>query len=228
MRGPANEPIRVLLIQICPIVRAGLRLLLESQRNVRLVGEAPTCREAIAIAAEVAPDVILLDATLPVESAIEQLPALAASARGAWVIILLGREDPALEQRLVRLGAAGIVRKDQPSAMLFQALAKVAQGEVWLDRALVAQVLSERARGGGAPGVDPEAAKIATLTPREREVIAWVCAGLKSKAIAARLSVSTTTVRHHLTAIFNKLGVTDRVALVLYAYRYGLAHLPRE
>ncbi len=134
---------QILLIQGCPIVRTALRRLLEQQPGLVVSGEAPDCQAAIPIAAQRCPDLILLDATFPTDSQLDQLPAVRAAAPAARVLALLGRDDPALEQQLVRLGAVGIIRKDHPSTVLFKALEKVAAGEAWLDRRLLATMLRE-------------------------------------------------------------------------------------
>jgi two-component system, NarL family, nitrate/nitrite response regulator NarL len=222
--GPNS--LQVLLIQVCPIVRTALRALLERHPGLVVTGEAPTCQAAIPIAAQLPPDVILLDATLPAESQLDQLPALRAAAPEARVLVLLGRDDPQLQQQLVRLGVVGVIWKDQPITVLFKALEKVAAGEAWLERGLLATLLRELAPGLPALTPDPEGAKIARLTAREREVIALVGTGLKNKAIAECLGLRESTVRGYLASIFDKLGVSDRVALVIYAYRHGLAQLP--
>ncbi len=217
--------LQILLIPGCPIVRAALRALLEHQPGLVITGEAPDCQAAIEIAAQLCPDLILLDATFPTDSQLEQLPAEHAAAPAARVLALLGRDDPALEQQLVRLGAVGIIRKDQPLPVLFKALEKVAAGEAWLDRSLLASMRRE-AHGQAGRAPDPEGAKIAQLTARQREVIALVSAGLTNKAIAERLGLRESTVRGYFGASCATLGVSDRVALVIYAYRYGLAKLP--
>src|SRR5262249_19057178 len=130
-----------------------------------------------------------------------------------------------IHRRAVRLGAMGLVTKDESTEVLLQAIAKVHAGEVWLDRTLLASVLGEITRSGKAQPVDPEALKIATLTAREREIITLVGQGYRNRHVADRLCIAEATVRHHLTSIFAKLQVTDRLELVIYAYRHGLTHM---
>jgi DNA-binding NarL/FixJ family response regulator len=120
----------------------------------------------------------------------------------------------------------GLVLKEQAVEVLVQAVKKVHAGEAWLDPALVASVLTEMSVAVGQEA-GPEAARIARLTAREREVIALVVEGLKNSQIAERLSISRVTVSHHLTSIFHKLGVANRLELVTYAYRHGLTKPPR-
>ena len=113
--------------------------------------------------------------------------------------------------------------------MLIQAIEKVQAGQVWLEPSIVARVLAEmsKQRAVGEEPIDSQATRIARLTAREREIIALIGAGLYNKQIAERLSISEATVSHHLTSIFAKLGLANRFDLVVYAYRYGLAHPPQ-
>jgi DNA-binding NarL/FixJ family response regulator len=121
----------------------------------------------------------------------------------------------------------GLVSKEKAAEDLIKAARSVHAGEAWLDPAVVAGVLNEVSAAAKSKKVDPDARKIATLTKREREVVELVSQGIKSKEVAERLFISETTVRHHLTSIFEKLEVTDRVELMIFAYRHGLAKPPR-
>jgi two-component system nitrate/nitrite response regulator NarL len=225
MPTPSINRIRVLLIDDHVVMRTGLRLVIESQPGLLVVGEARNRAEALQIAEREQPDIILLDLDLGDESGLAFLPDLLDTAPGARVIVLTGIDDVQEYRRAVRLGALGLVLKEQALGVLVQAIEKVHAGEAWLDSALVASILAEAARERSR-AADPEADKIATLTTREREVIVLVCEGLKNKQIAARLFISETTVGHHLTSIFSKLGVATRLELVTYAYRHGLAQPP--
>ena len=142
-------------------------------------------------------------------------------------MILTGVNDPVLHRKAVRLGAKGLVLKDTPIEVLTKAIEKVYAGEVWLDRTTTATVLEELSRKKDAQQLDPEEVKIDALTQREREVINAVGEGLKNKQIGERLFISDVTVRHHLTSVYGKLGVTDRLELVIYAYRHGLVPIPQ-
>ncbi len=218
-------PIRVLIVDDHAVMRMGLRLLLEGQPDLLVVGEAATGAEALAAATCVDPDVIMLDLDLGGESAIDSLPALRAAAPRARVLILTGVRDPALHRQAVRSGAMGLLRKETAAGVLLQAIRKVKAGEVWLEPTMMATILDEIQSASMAPPRDPEAAKITTLTARERDVIALIGEGLKNRDIATRLHISETTVRHYLTGIFAKLEVTDRLGLVVYSYRHGLVTL---
>jgi DNA-binding NarL/FixJ family response regulator len=215
-----------LLIDDHVIVRAGLRMLIESHEGMSVVGEAATRVDALAIAAREKPDIILLDLDLGEERGLAFLRELLGAASGARVIILTGVRDLQMHRRAVHLGAMGLVLKDKAAEVLINAIQKVQAGEVWLDRSLTASVLSEMSKSEEKLGVDPDAWRISTLTEREREVIKLVCQGLKNNQIAERLFISQATVRNHLTSILSKLEVSDRFELALFAYRNHLAKLP--
>lgn len=227
MSTTLSSAIGVLIVDDHAFLRMGLRLFLESQPELAVVGEAATCTEALAIAASAQPDVIVLDLDFNGESAIDGIPDLLAIAPEARVLILTGVRDPNLHRQAVHLGAVGLVLKENAAEVLLQAIKKVHAGEVWLEGRMMANVLNEMRRSRTAQKADPEVAKIATLTARERDVIALIGEGLKNRQIAERLGISETTVRHHMNAIFNKLEVTDRLELVVYAYRHGLVTLSR-
>ena len=226
MATPATKPIRILLIDDHAVVRSGLRLLIETQPGLEVVGEAGNRDDALAIAASELPDIILLDIDLNGVNSLDFFPELLAAAPEARIIILTGVYDLEAHHRAVRLGAVGLVMKEKAQEIVIKAIKKVHAGEIWLDRLLMGNVLATIARSNEAKKTDPEAAKIATLTEREREIIVLNGEGLKNKEIADRLFISESTVRHHLTSIFDKLGVADRLELIFYAYRYGLAKPP--
>ncbi len=227
MVTPAAKPIRILLVDDHVVVRAGLRLIIQSRAGMAIVGEAGNRNDALALAASEQPDIVLLDLDLGGDSGVSLIAELIAAAAEARIIILTGLRDPAAHQKSVLLGAMGIVKKEKAAEVLISAIERVYAGEAWLDPSLMAGVLTEMARSTKGKKTDLEADKIAALTNREREVIALIGEGIKNKEIAARLFISETTVRHHLTSIFDKLGVADRVELLIYAYRHGLASPPR-
>lgn len=222
-----SKTVRIMLVDDHTVVRAGLRMLIESRPGLHVVGEAATTSEALTVAAQAQPDIILLDLDLGGDSGLDILPELFTTAKQARVLMLTGVRDPEEHHRAVRLGAMGVVVKEKAADDLLKAIEKVHAGEVWLDGALMARVLGRSGPVGEMTPVNPETARINSLTEREREVIALICEGLQNKLIGERLFISETTVRHHLTSIFDKLGVTNRLELVIYAYRHGLAKLPR-
>ena len=226
MSMPPPQSVRVLIVDDHGIMRAGLRMLLESQTGITVVGEASTCTDALALATGTQPDVIVLDLDLGGENAVESIPTLLRTAPDTRVLVLTGVRDPEVHRQAIRHGAIGLVLKGKAVETLLQAITKVRAGEVWLEPAMIARVLGDLTRPQPFPQASAEATKIARLTEREREVITLIGEGLRNKHIAARLYISEATVRHHLTAIFAKLDVSDRFELAIYAYQHGLAKPP--
>ncbi|HET9221011.1 MAG TPA: response regulator transcription factor [Roseiflexaceae bacterium] len=218
--------IRVLIVDDHVVVRAGLRLLIESRPGLVVVGEAANQADALLLAAREQPDIILLDLALGAESGRDMLSDLRSTASESRVLVLTGVRDPAEHRQAIRQGALGLVLKEQAPEVLLKAIEKVYAGEVWLDRSMLASVLGEMVVGG-AQRPSTEATRIAMLTDREREVIALVGEGLKNKQIGDRLSITETTVRHHLTSIFAKFGVESRLEMVIFAHRHGLTKWSR-
>ncbi len=226
MSLPPPQSVRVLIVDDHGIMRAGLRMLLESQPGITVVGEASTCADALALATGTQPDVIVLDLDLGGENAVESIPTLLRTAPETRILVLTGVRDPEIHRQAIRHGALGLVVKEKAVETLLQAITKVRAGEVWLEPAMIARVLGDLTRSQSSPQASVDATKIARLTEREREVITLVGEGLRNKHIAARLYISEATVRHHLTAIFAKLGISDRFELAIYAYQHGLATPP--
>jgi len=216
-----TRPVKILMVDDHASIRGGLRLLLESQDNFEVVGEASNKEEARVIFAREKPGLVLLDLDLRGESGLDLIEEFAV--KGARVLVLTGVIEEEQHRLCLRLGAMGLVEKKQAPNVLLKAIEKVNQGEIWFDRTLMSDVLSSVLKQKDEKEGDPEAAKITSLTDRELQVIALVREGRKNKQIAERLFISDTTVRHHLTSIFSKLGVSDRLELVIYSYKYGLA-----
>ncbi len=221
------DQIRVVLIDDQLLFRTGIKSLLCNRGRIALVGEAGNRAEALAVVQREKPDIILLDHMLKGESGLEFVPNLMAAAENARILILSETRDSELPRQAVQLGARGVVSKDSSFEILAKAIERVHEGEMWLDRSMTAAVLEDLARRRDSRKLDTEEAKIASLTSREREVIKAVGEGLKNKQIGERLFISDVTVHHHLTSIYSKLDVSDRLELVIYAYRHGLVPIPR-
>lgn len=236
--GEVASPIRVLLADDHMVIREMLRLLFSQQEHIQLVGEAESCRDLLDCAALQQPDIIVLDAMLSDGNSIECIPQLKTVAPNAKIIMFSGTEDEVLLRRAVVAGALGWVRKTTSIEVLLRAIACVQSGEIWLERALVAQVLGEMVQHSAVlaeenshktsapvpatPFSEQDAARIAALTLREREIIELIGQGLKNKQIAARLFLSEKTVHSHLASIFQKLELSDRLGLAVFAHRNGL------
>ncbi|HEX4946454.1 MAG TPA: response regulator transcription factor [Blastocatellia bacterium] len=214
--------IKVMLIDDHAIVRAGLCMLVESHPNLKVVAQAGNRTEAQNYVTQTQPDIILLDLDLGAENGLDLLPELLCASPRSRILILTGMKDMETSLQAVRLGAMGIITKDQAGKNLLQAIHKISAGEAWLDGTITARVLTHLVQPTALSALDPEVAKIAALTQRERQIIQLVCEGLKNKLIADRLRMSEGTVRNHLTIIYEKLGVKDRFGLIVFAGRQGL------
>jgi two-component system nitrate/nitrite response regulator NarL len=207
-------PIQVLIVEDHLIMSTALRLLLNSQANLCVIGEASNRGAACELATRIAPDIVLLDLFLSDGESLPLIPALLDVAPQARIVILTGAPDIALHRRALTLGATGIVLKEQPAEVLLSAIERVYSGEIWIDRSLLAELMN--------PASPPVSGPIASLTPREREIIGAVGIGLRNKQIAERFFISERTVHNHLASIFRKLDVGDRLELALYASSHGL------
>jgi DNA-binding NarL/FixJ family response regulator len=221
-----NENIRIVMIDDHAVLRMGLKMLVESKPGFEVVGETGSPTEATAIVTQAQPDVVLLDLDLGSASGIELIPRIRSMAPKAKIIILTGLRDTDLHMRAVRLGAMGLVLKDKADEYLLPAIERVNAGEVWLPRAVIGTVFAELLDDNSPAEADPDAERIESLTAREREVIVLLSEGLRNKQIGERLFISETTVRHHLSSVFAKLGVSSRFELIMYAQRRGLTEPP--
>jgi two-component system, NarL family, nitrate/nitrite response regulator NarL len=221
----ATPTIKVLIVDDHAVVRAGLRMLIDQDGDMKVTGVAGNRSEALAAASSEPPDIIILDIVLGDDDGLSFLSELREVAGGARVLVLTGLRSLESQRKAMRAGAMGIVLKEHAAEVLIKAIKKVHEGEVWLDRLTMGSVLQDFTE---TKRPEPEKEKIATLTQREREVIGLVGEGLKNKQIASRLFISETTVTHHLSSIFSKLEVSDRLELIIYAFRHGLAKMPGQ
>ena len=199
--------ISVLIVDDHPVVRQGLRALLEVQDDMTVAGEAGDGPAAISLAESLRPDIVLLDLKLPGMDGVALLGPLRAA--GLRVLVLTSATEPSTAAAAVRAGAAGVVYKDIDPAALVRAIRSVHDGNVLLAPEAVGWLV----RGSRAD----------TLTAREREVLAGIADGKSNREIARMLRVSEKTVKAHVSAVLAKLGVQDRTQAALYAVRHGKA-----
>jgi DNA-binding NarL/FixJ family response regulator len=217
--------IRVALADDQQLVRAGLRVLLETEEGFAVVGEAGDGAAAVALVRETRPDVAVMDVRMPGVDGLTALetivadPSLAATA----VLVLTTFDLDEYVYRALRAGAAGFLLKDAEPADLVRAIALVARGDALLAPAVTRRLIAEFA-ARPAPVVEPT--RLDVLTPREREVLTLVGAGLTNDEIAARLVISAATARTHVGRLLTKLDARDRAALVVIAYESGVV-VPR-
>lgn len=215
--------IRILLVDDHKTMLWGLERLIQAEGAAfELVGSASDGPEATALCARLLPDIVLLDLDLKGSSSLDFLPALLANGKSR-VLILSANRDQATLAAAVKLGARGVVSKEAPTEDVLAAIRKVHGGELWLDQTLMQALLGQLV--APAPRIDPEAARIASLTAREREVIGMIVQGkgALNKELADRACISERTLRNHLTAIYQKLDVANRLELYVYATRHGLS-----
>jgi DNA-binding NarL/FixJ family response regulator len=209
--------ISVLIVDDHPVVRRGLRVLLEVQDGIEVAGEAGDGATALALAAELTPDVILLDLKLPGMDGLAVLAALKARAsatpgRGARVLVLTSVTEPASASLAVRSGAAGVLYKDVDPDALVRAIRSVHDGHLLLAPEAAGNLVRAGSGWGAVAGLD-------ALTSREREVLAEIAKGRSNREIARALTVSEKTVKAHVSAVLAKLGVQDRTQAALLAVR---------
>jgi DNA-binding NarL/FixJ family response regulator len=205
-----TPPISVLIVDDHPVVRRGLRVLLEVQDGIEVTGEAGDGATALALAAEHAPDVILLDLKLPGMDGIAVLGELRARDSAARVLVLTSATEPASASLAVRSGAAGVVYKDVDPDALVRAIRSVHDGNLLL----APEAADALARSAGL-----EVAGLGGLTVREREVLAEIAKGRSNREIARALGVAEKTVKAHVSSVLAKLGVQDRTQAALLAVR---------
>ena len=211
--------IRVVLVDDEGMVRAGLRMLLDHQPDVTVVGEAADGGEARAVVREAAPDVVLMDVRMPHMDGITAAKLILAESSVKVIILTTFDEDEAVAQAL-RAGVSGFLLKMAPPEQLVQAVRTVAAGHALLDPAVTLRVIESYA---AAPVRDPKAAALLeTLTPREVDVLRLVARGLSNAEIAAELFLGEATVKTYLSRLLMKLDVRDRVQAVAFAYESGL------
>lgn len=223
-----EKGIRVMLIDDHQTMLWGLTRLIQAEKpRMEMVGAARTCEEAVAMAAELRPDVILLDLDLGGKSALDILPALLSNRDSRVLILTGGREQSVLDLAILG-GARGVLRKEASAEQVLKAIEKVHQGELWLDHAALCRVFGEFMNPGASRSSDPEAERKASLTAREKKIVQTVVdeSGASNKAIAQRLFISEHTLRNHLTSIYQKLGVSNRLELYVYAVKHQLRDTP--
>lgn len=209
------DPIRILIVDDHAIVREGLRLILETVQDFIVVGEAADGSEAIDLAAELSPDVVLMDLRMPKMDGITAIQHLGADQPEVAVIILTTYNEDEMMYRGLQAGARGYLLKDTGKEPLFNTIRAAARGETLLSPEIMERVLSQK-----TTEVEKKVGGM-ELTEREGEVLAGVAEGQTSKEIAYHLGITERTVKAHLTSIYNKLGVDSRAAAIAEAAKRG-------
>jgi two-component system, NarL family, nitrate/nitrite response regulator NarL len=222
MSDDNKNPIRIVIFDNHALVRAGIRLLIDRIPGIQVVGESGNLSEGLEIIASQNPDVILLELNLVGQTEFDIVPCLVKGSERARLILVTGISDSQILHKAIEDGVMGVVFKTQPPETLIKSIQKVYAGEAWLERSMIANVLNRRTRNHTP--IDPEKDSIAQLSEREKQVIRLIGQGYKNKKISTQLCISETTVRHHLTSIYSKLGVSDRLELLVFAHRNDLVN----
>jgi two-component system nitrate/nitrite response regulator NarL len=221
---PGSATIRVLLVEDHQTLLWGLQKLIDAERpRMAVAGTARTCADALASAARLAPDVILLDLDLGGVSMIEFLPELLANGLSRALVLTAAHHTDTLDLA-VRRGARGILHKEVSAEHVLKAIEKIHRGELWFDAETMDRVFGQLLGARGAPRPDPAREKHASLTARERAIVSAAVehSGSANQVVAERLFISEHTLRNHLTSIYRKLNVTNRLEMYVYAIRHGL------
>ena len=216
-----RSAIRVLIADDHPLFREAVRKLLESDPGFEVIGEVGTGRDAIRVARELSPDIVLLDLMMPDTPGLAALPELAQLEPRVRTLVLSAEVGDTDVVHALRLGARGVVLKHASTELLLKAIRSVIAGEYWIGRAYIADLIDsmrERVERTGAVPPRPTFG----LTPRQLEIASAIVEGATNQDIAQQFSISAKTVKYHLTNMFDKLGVSNRVELARFAVKQRL------
>lgn len=208
--------IRVFLVDDHALVRAGMKMILGSEVDIEVVGEADSGEDALPQIRKLKPDVVLCDLHLPGVSGLEVTERVVKGDHGTRVIVVSVLEDGPMPKRLLEAGASGYVGKGGDSGELLRAVRDVARGKRYLASGVAQNLALSGIEGSGSP--------FDALSPREMEIALLLTQGLRQEDIAKRLSLSAKTVNTHKTRLFEKLGVNDSIALARLASQYGIGN----
>jgi two-component system, NarL family, nitrate/nitrite response regulator NarL len=221
-----EQPIRIVIADDHPIFRDGLRRLLEAESDLKVIGEACDGAEAVKLARQFRPDILLLDLAMPRHPGLEALREMSSgSPDGVRVILLTAAAEKNQIVEALQLGARGVVLKDSATQLLLKAIHTVMSGEYWVGRESVSNLVLYLRNLVQSSGEEARQKKFG-LTPRELEIVSAVVAGFANKEIAEHFKISEDTVKHHLSNIFDKLGVSTRLELALFAVNQSLPLKP--
>jgi two-component system, NarL family, nitrate/nitrite response regulator NarL len=215
------QNINIVIADDHPIFRDGLRRLLEAESGLKVIGEACDGAEAVKMVRELKPDILLLDLAMPRHPGLEALRDLGTGQQSVRVILLTAAAEKQQIVEALQLGARGVVLKDSATQLLLKSIHTVMSGEYWVGRESVSNLVAYLRSMVQSSGEEARQKKFG-LTPRELEIVSAVVAGYANKEIAQYFKISEDTVKHHLSNIFDKLGVSTRLELALFAVNQSL------
>jgi DNA-binding NarL/FixJ family response regulator len=221
----STSPIRVLIADGQPIVLEGLRAVLAQHDNIQIVGEASDGMETIEKTVTLDPDVVIMDLRMPRVDGLTALRSIHTRAPRSKVILFSSGDNKDGFVEAMKLGCSGILSKESPPTLIERSISKVYAGEIWLDSNTTAAVIRQFASPGdfAPPATNGKTSRErAQLSQREREIIILIAQGYKNKEIAEKMFITEQTVKNHLHNVFDKLGVSDRLELALYAIHNSL------
>src|SRR6266850_5298466 len=226
---PAKPKIRIVVADDHPIFRDGLCRLLALEDDFEVVAQAQDGRQVLDVLQQYEPDILLLDLKMPGLDGLATLQRLQIAKNKTRVIVLTASDDKNEFVQAMKLGTSGIVLKQTATELLIKSIRKVHAGEIWLDSHTTAAVIRQFVASDEPPVPPPSSAprerERSPLSQREREIVALVAQGFKNKEMAEKMFISEQTVKNHLHNIFDKLGVSDRLELALYAIHKNI-HTP--
>src|SRR5499427_1369206 len=225
---PVKSKIRIVVADDHPIFRDGLCKLLGLEEDFEVVAQAQDGRQVLEVLQQLEPDILLLDLKMPGLDGLATLQRLQAARNKTRVIVLTASDDKNEFVQAMKLGTSGIVLKQTATELLIKSIRKVHAGEIWLDSHTTAAVIRQFVASDESPAPSPISTAAprererSPLSQREREIVALVAQGFKNKEMAEKMFISEQTVKNHLHNIFDKLGVSDRLELALYAIHNNL------
>jgi DNA-binding NarL/FixJ family response regulator len=219
--SPTPRKWRVVLVDDHTLFRDGLRTILQLEDDVEVIADVESAEDLVELVWQTKPDLVLLDICMPQGSGLDAVPAVVRINPETRVLVLTASDEQSEHVRALMLGAKGVVLKDSARQTLMEAIRTVCRGGFWIDprmrRSVIGEPAQDRAGGDGRSMRGSSG-----LTDRELEIVRLVASGQKNKEVSAALAISERTVKAHLQNIFQKLGLRDRVALVMYALQRGL------